>query len=95
MNVDGATITIAVSVLVPAVAALSSYVTLRERSNRHDRSIENFGTRLEAEKESRTKEIAELRAELADLDKRLELTADRADQSRPYRLPAPGGGKRE
>jgi len=94
MNIDGGTITVGLSVVTTAAAALASYVTIRERVGRHDRSIENLGQRLEAEKEARTKETAELRATIAELDKRLELTADRADQSRPYRLPPPtGGGK--
>jgi hypothetical protein len=92
MTIDGATITVGLSVVTTAAAALASYVTIRERVGRHDRSIENFGARLEASEKERTREVAELRATIADLDKRIELTADRADQSRPYRLPPPGGG---
>jgi Skp family chaperone for outer membrane proteins len=92
MTIDAGIVAVGLSVVTTAAAALASYVTLRERVVRHDRSIENFGARLEAESKERTGEIAELRATIAELDKRLELTADRADQSRPYRLPPPGGG---
>ncbi len=91
MDMDGGTITLAIAVLTPAAAALTSYVTLRERVNRHDRSVENLGIRLEAEKEARTKEIAALLERVALLDKRVDV--DRAELSRPYsiRPREPGG----
>jgi len=93
MTIEAGTVAVALSVVTTAAAALASYVTLRERVGRHDRSIENFGARLEDETKERTKEHAAILEKIAQLDKRLELTADRADQSRPYRLPElPGGG---
>lgn len=48
MNIDGGTITTILAVLIPAGSALASYAVLRERVNRHDRSLENFGERLGA-----------------------------------------------
>jgi len=89
---DTSTITLALAVLTPAAAALASYVTLRERVNRHDRSIESFGARLEAEKEARTRDQAMVLERLALYDKRIELQA--AELSRPHnvRSPLPPGG---
>jgi hypothetical protein len=46
MQIDGTTITTVLAVLIPAGSALASYAVLRERVNRHDRSIENLGARM-------------------------------------------------
>jgi hypothetical protein len=87
MNVDGGTITTVLAVLLPAGTALASYVTLRERVSRHDRSLENFGARFEAQKEQQAKDHAYVLAQLAQLDR--VQAVDRAELSRPMTIRDP------
>lgn len=61
MNIDAGSITTILAVLIPAGSALASYAVLRERVNRHDRSLENFGERMG----SIEKQLAEQRGELS------------------------------
>lgn len=95
MTIDAGIVAVALSAVTTAAAALASYVTIRERVSRHDRSIENFGARLETSEKERTKEHAALVARIAELERRQDV--DRAELSRPHSiLPRPGtGGKRE
>jgi hypothetical protein len=60
MNLDGGTITTILAVLIPAGSALASYAVLRERVNRHDRSLENFGERLGAMEKAQAHQAGEL-----------------------------------
>lgn len=88
---DAETVVLALAVLTPAAAALTSYVALRERVSRHDRSLENFGQRFEFERDARAKDHAALLAQLAQLDR--VQAVDRAELSRPHNLPTREEGR--
>lgn len=60
MNVDFGTIAVVLSVLVPAATAIAQLATIRERVNRHDRSIENLGERLGRLEQSQARVDGEL-----------------------------------
>ena len=46
MNLDGGTMGTILAVLVPAAAAIAHAAVLNEKVRRHDKSIENFGERI-------------------------------------------------
>ncbi len=60
MTLDVSSLTTIVALVGPAVGAVASYAVLRERVNRHDRSIENFGERLGAVEKRLERQDAEL-----------------------------------
>jgi hypothetical protein len=83
LDVDFGQVATVIAVLVPAATAIAQLATLRERVNRHDRSIENFGQRFEREKEERAATDARILEQISVIEGRRQ----ESELSRPYQLP--------